>query len=65
MSSRQPIHRGSPVALPGTLPANRVLVGDCLERLAQLPSASVDLVSALKVGAMPKQKLYDWVKGVV
>ena len=31
---------------PAGLPTNRVLVGDCLEELAKLPDASVDLVFA-------------------
>src|SRR5260221_5136302 len=31
---------------PAGLPANRVLVGDCLQELAKLPDASVDLVFA-------------------
>ena len=31
---------------PAGLPTNRVIVGDCLEQLAKLPSASVDLVFA-------------------
>ncbi|HEX2335340.1 MAG TPA: modification methylase, partial [Hyphomicrobiaceae bacterium] len=38
MSMRQPT--------PGALFQDRVLVGDCLEVLATLPSASVDLVFA-------------------
>jgi len=32
--------------LAASLPVNRVLVGDCLEELARLPSSSVDLVFA-------------------
>ena len=31
---------------PAGLPVNRILVGDCLEELARLPAASVDLVFA-------------------
>ncbi|MEW6437909.1 MAG: site-specific DNA-methyltransferase [Pseudomonadota bacterium] len=36
----------SPVAQNYVLPVNEILVGDCLERLASLPEASVDLVFA-------------------
>jgi modification methylase len=36
----------SAVAPKNRLPANEILVGDCLERLASLPAASVDLVFA-------------------
>ena len=36
----------SPVAQNSVLPVNEILVGDCLERLASLPEASVDLVFA-------------------
>jgi modification methylase len=36
----------SPAALKNRLPANEIFVGDCLERLASLPAASVDLVFA-------------------
>ena len=35
-----------PRARAGSMPVNRVLVGDCLEELAKLPAASVDLVFA-------------------
>jgi len=46
MSLRQRAPRGSRVALPAALSLDRVIVGDCLEELARLPSASVDLVFA-------------------
>jgi modification methylase len=46
MSLRQRVPRGLRVGLPGGVPANRVLVGDCLDELARLPPASVDLVFA-------------------
>ena len=46
MSLRQRAPRGLRVALPGAVAPNRVLVGDCLEELAKLPDASVDLVFA-------------------
>ena len=46
MSLRQRAPRGLRVALPGAVAPNRVLVGDCLEELAKLPAASVDLVFA-------------------
>ena len=46
MSLRQRVPKGLRVALPQAVPANRVLVGDCLEELARLPDASVDLVFA-------------------
>jgi len=46
MSLRQRVPKGLRVGLPQAVPANRVLVGDCLEELARLPDASVDLVFA-------------------
>jgi modification methylase len=46
MSLRQRAPRGLRVALPGAVAPNRVLVGDCLEELAKLPDASIDLVFA-------------------
>ena len=46
MSLRQRVPKGLRVGLPQAAPANRVLVGDCLEELARLPDASVDLVFA-------------------
>ncbi len=46
MSLRQRARAGLPVELRGGSPTNRVLVGDCLEELARLPAASVDLVFA-------------------
>jgi len=46
MSSRQRTPKGLWVELPSALPTNRVLIGDCLEELAKLPAASVDLVFA-------------------
>jgi modification methylase len=46
MSSRQRTPKGLRVELPSTLPANKILLGDCLEELARLPAASVDLVFA-------------------
>jgi modification methylase len=46
MSSRQRALKGLRVALPGALPINQVLVGDCLQELAKLPERSVDLVFA-------------------
>ncbi len=36
----------SPVAQHNVLPVNEILIGDCLEKLASLPEASVDLVFA-------------------
>jgi modification methylase len=46
MSLRQRAPKGLRVGLPGAVAPNRVLVGDCLEELAKLPDASVDLVFA-------------------
>jgi modification methylase len=46
MSLRQRAPKGLRVGLPAAVPANRVLVGDCLAELARLPVASVDLVFA-------------------
>ena len=46
MSLRQRVPKGLRVGLPQAVPANRVLVGDCLEELARLPDGSVDLVFA-------------------
>ena len=46
MSLRQRVPAGLRIQLREGLPANRVLVGDCLEELARLPSGSVDLVFA-------------------
>jgi len=50
MSLRQRARSRGPIslagALPRDLPHNRVLIGDCLEELARLPAASVDLVFA-------------------
>ena len=46
MSSRQRTPKGLRVELPPALPTNKVLIGDCLEELAKLPAASVDLVFA-------------------
>ena len=46
MSLRQRVPKGLRVGLPQAGPANRVLVGDCLEELARLPDQSVDLVFA-------------------
>ncbi|MGE0849183.1 MAG: site-specific DNA-methyltransferase [Hyphomicrobiaceae bacterium] len=46
MSLRQRLPAGLRVQLRPSLPANRVLVGDCIDELARLPSASVDLVFA-------------------
>ena len=46
MSSRQRTPKGLRVELPSALPTNKVLIGDCLEELAKLPAASVDLVFA-------------------
>jgi modification methylase len=46
MSLRQRVPKGLRVGLPRAVPANRVLVGDCLAELARLPDASVDLVFA-------------------
>jgi modification methylase len=46
MSLRQRVPKGLPVGLSQAVPANRVLVGGCLEELARLPDASVDLVFA-------------------
>ena len=46
MSLRQRLPAGLRVQLRPSLPANRVLVGDCIDALARLPSASVDLVFA-------------------
>jgi modification methylase len=46
MSLRQRVPKGLRVGLSQAVPANRVLVGDCLEELARLPDASVDLVFA-------------------
>src|SRR5262245_14135648 len=46
MSLRQRAPKGLRVGLPGAAAPNRVIVGDCLEELARLPDASVDLVFA-------------------
>jgi modification methylase len=48
MSLRQRTPKGLRVEFSSAsaLPSNRVLVGDCLEQLAKLPAASVDLVFA-------------------
>ena len=46
MSSRQRTPKGLRVDLPSALPTNKILIGDCLEELAKLPAASVDLVFA-------------------
>jgi modification methylase len=46
MSLRQRVPKGLRVGLPQAVPANRVLVGDCLEELAGLPDGCVDLVFA-------------------
>jgi modification methylase len=46
MSLRQRAPRGLRVGLAGDISPNRVLVGDCLEELAKLPAASIDLVFA-------------------
>src|SRR5262245_20843686 len=46
MSLRQRAPRGLRVGLPGAVAPNRVLVGDCLQELAKLADASVDLVFA-------------------
>jgi modification methylase len=46
MSLRQRAPRGLRVGPPGAVPANRVLVGDCLAELARLPASSADLVFA-------------------
>ncbi len=46
MSLRQRAPKGLRVGLSGAVAPNRVLVGDCLQELAKLPDASVDLVFA-------------------
>ena len=46
MSMRQRARAGLSLASPATLSPSRVIVGDCLEELARLPAASVDLVFA-------------------
>src|SRR5262245_22159352 len=46
MSLRQRVPKGLRVGFFQADQANRVLVGDCLEELAKLPDASVDLVFA-------------------
>ncbi|KAB2919511.1 MAG: site-specific DNA-methyltransferase [Hyphomicrobiaceae bacterium] len=46
MSLRQRARAGLSAVPRGGVPVNRVLVGDCLEELAKLPAASIDLVFA-------------------
>jgi len=46
MSLRQRVPTGLRVGLGRAVPANRVLLGDCLEELARLSDGSVDLVFA-------------------